>query len=276
MEVHLLDQVEEIIGYNFQRKHLLEQALTHSSFSEAISYERLEFLGDSNISIVIDTHLYNAYPNLSPSHLTDLHKANVCTEKLARVAIRLGLHHFVRQRGSPVFEQVDQFVDAIAQECQPVWECGSMKAPKVLADIVESIIGAVYIDTNHDLNILSPLVERILEPIVTANDLFPEINKKVPINMELRIYEDEDGNPTVEKAKHKLQEVCAIKKWPQPVYKREKESGPPHKKRYVSSVQIIVEDDTLKISGYEKCRVNNSENSAASLMLIDLQERNYL
>ncbi|RDX67678.1 Ribonuclease 3-like protein 2, partial [Mucuna pruriens] len=66
---------------------LLEEALTHSSFTEAVSYERLEFISDPFLSLTISNHLFLAYPALDPGHLSLLRVANASTEKLARVAI---------------------------------------------------------------------------------------------------------------------------------------------------------------------------------------------
>ena len=58
--------VEKIINYSFRNKRLLEEALTHSSFSNFPSYERLEFIGDAVLGLAISNHLFLAYPNLDP------------------------------------------------------------------------------------------------------------------------------------------------------------------------------------------------------------------
>jgi len=144
--------VERILGYKFRNWKLLEEALTHSSFTEGVSYERLEFIGDPIISLAISNYLFLAYPQLDPGHLSTLRAANISTEKLARVAVRHGLHRFVRHNAPALRDQVERFVDAVALENHSVVaHGGSVKAPKVLADIVESVAGAMYVDVGYDL-----------------------------------------------------------------------------------------------------------------------------
>jgi len=151
METSIVE-VERILGYRFKNWKLLEEALTHSSFTEGVSYERLEFIGDPIINLAISNYLFLAYPHLDPGQLSVLRAANISTEKLARVAIRHGLHRFVRHTAPPLMEQVQRFVDAVAREnYSVVAHGGSVKAPKVLADIVESIAGAIYVDVGCDL-----------------------------------------------------------------------------------------------------------------------------
>ncbi|GMY31166.1 ribonuclease 3-like protein 2 isoform X1 [Fagus crenata] len=156
--------VEEILDHSFKNKTLLEEALTHSSFiSESRkSYQRLEFIGDAALGLALSNHVYLIYPDLDPGQLSLLRAANISTEKLARVAIK-------------------DFVDAVSMEDDMVVYGGSIKAPKILADIVESVAAAIYVDVNFDLQKLwvnSSLVvlylktfRRLLEPIITLEDL---------------------------------------------------------------------------------------------------------
>ena len=90
--------VEQVIGYSFKNKRLVEEALTHSSSSsDTVSYQRLEFVGDAVIGLAISNYFFHAYPWLKPGELTTLRSANVSTEKLARVAVRRDLYHYVRR-----------------------------------------------------------------------------------------------------------------------------------------------------------------------------------
>ncbi|KAI8551979.1 hypothetical protein RHMOL_Rhmol06G0229500 [Rhododendron molle] len=92
-----LDEVEEIIGYNFRDRSLLAQAFTHGSCRcSTSSYERLEYVGDSVLNLLISREDYFAYPDLQPGKLTRLRAANVDTEKLARVAVKHNLHKYLR------------------------------------------------------------------------------------------------------------------------------------------------------------------------------------
>lgn len=78
-----LQELEEIIGYSFKNADLLQEAYTHASYQEkGLSYERLEYVGDSVLNILITKQQYFLYPNLPPGLLSSLRSANVDTESL--------------------------------------------------------------------------------------------------------------------------------------------------------------------------------------------------
>ncbi|KAJ3694480.1 hypothetical protein LUZ60_009960 [Juncus effusus] len=168
-------EVETLLGYSFLNPKLLEEALTHSSFSDGScsSYERLEFLGDAALSLAISRYLHLTYPSRGPGPLTILRSANVSTETFARVAVRHMLYSFVRRKCPTLDSQVEQFTISVMEEPEESRIHGgfTMKAPKVLADIVESIAGAVFIDSNFNLEITWKVMSGILEPIITEKTL---------------------------------------------------------------------------------------------------------
>ncbi|MFS7985390.1 putative ribonuclease III [Helianthus anomalus] len=88
--------VESIIMYTFQNKKLLEQALTHPTYADGRSYQRLEFLGDSALELAISSFFYLTYPDIDAGKLSDLRAANVSNERLARVAVHHGVHKYIR------------------------------------------------------------------------------------------------------------------------------------------------------------------------------------
>nr|CDH30702.1 putative endoribonuclease dicer-like protein [Cercis chinensis] len=166
-----LEEVEAIIGYSFKNKSLLEEAFTHSSYErdKCFSYERLEYVGDAVLNLLITKEQYFLYPNMAPGRLTRLRAANVDTEKLARVAIRHGLHHYLRHKKPLLEEQliclcisetngfcvvniakIREFSRGIME--YPLHSNGLIDAPKDLADIVESTIGAVFIDSDSSID----------------------------------------------------------------------------------------------------------------------------
>lgn len=116
----------------FRDSRLLEQALTHrSAINErrgAIHNERLEFLGDAVIELVVSDFLYKSYPKNSEGELTAARTALVRTETLASVAIRLDLHH--RLKMSKGEERV-----------------GGNANQSLLADTFEAVVGAIYLDS---------------------------------------------------------------------------------------------------------------------------------
>ncbi|XP_027188018.1 ribonuclease 3-like protein 2 isoform X2 [Cicer arietinum] len=340
-----VDAVENIIGYTFKNKKLLEQALTHSSYPESVSYERLEFLGDAVLGLAISNHLFLAYTSVHPGKLSLLRAANVSTEKLARAAVRHGLHRYFRHNTISLVDKVTEFVDAVAREKNHralVVYGGLVKAPKILADIVESIAAAVYVDVDFDLQRLWVIIRGLLEPIVTLDDLEQQPQpvtmlfeicqkngKKVDIKhgrsatkSTASVYVDGqlfasassdqkdiarldaakvalhklehmlpatastvmfdccaggiDDTFEIEAAKQKLYAICGTKKWPKPVYSIEKDEGTPQEKKFVTSVQIATPGGILQMSGDERSRVKDADNSAASFMIRALQECKYV
>jgi len=122
---------------------LLRQVFTHSSWvaERGRSYERLEFLGDSVLSLAVTTELYRRFPEHSEGSLARLRAYVVSRATCAKVATRLGLPAFVRRFGGghePV--ELDQLV---ANE-------------NILADMTESLIGAIYL--TYGLDVVRPAV----------------------------------------------------------------------------------------------------------------------
>ncbi|KAJ6886303.1 ribonuclease 3-like protein 2 [Populus alba x Populus x berolinensis] len=334
--------VETILNYKFKNKRLLEEALTHSSYTDSASYQRMEFLGDAALGLALSNYVYLAYPQLDPGHLSLLRAANISTEKLARVAIKHGLYRFVRHNATALDDKVKEFSDAVSGEDDDdaLVYGGSIKAPKILADIVESVAAAVYVDVDFDLQTFWVIFRGILEPIVTLEDLQQQPQpvtmlfercQKQGKNVDIKHWKNEaksiasvyvDGQfiasssseqkeiaklnaakgallklsnsfPTnlnnvslldifdgssfeIEGAKQKLHELCGKKKWPKPNYNIENDMGPPHEKKFVCSVQIATVDGILYVTGDERTRVKDAENSAASSMIRALQDTDYL
>lgn len=333
---------KKILNYKFKNKRLLEEALTHSSYTNSASYQRMEFLGDAALGLALSNYVYLAYPQLDPGHLSLLRAANISTEKLARVAIKHGLYRFVRHNATALDDKVKEFSDAVSGEDNDdaLVYGGSIKAPKILADIVESVAAAVYVDVDFDLQTFWVIFRGILEPIVTLEDLQQQPQpvtmlfercQKQGKNVDIKHWKNEaksiasvyvDGQfiasssseqkeiaklnaakgallklsnsfPTnlnnvslldifdgssfeIEGAKQKLHELCGKKKWPKPNYNIENDMGPPHEKKFVCSVQIATVDGILYVTGDERTRVKDAENSAASSMIRALQDTDYL
>lgn len=159
--------VEGILKYRFGNRKLLEDALTHPSFTGSASFGRLEFLGDAALGTAVASFLYLAYPALDDGALTLLRSVNVSNERLARIAVRHHFYLFIRHNFTDLEETVNEFILAVMEEETIAVFGGAVKAPKVLADIVESIAAAVYIDCGFDLKAFWLVFRGLLEPIVT-------------------------------------------------------------------------------------------------------------
>nr|XP_023891320.1 ribonuclease 3-like protein 2 [Quercus suber] len=171
--------VEKILSYRFKDKSLLEEALTHSSYynnnsGESFrSYQRLEFVGDTVLGLALSEYLYLEYPSLDAGQLSPLHDANVSNEKLARVAVRHHLDSYIRHNIRDFPLKVQKFAAAVNQEDDKslYW---SIKAPKILADIVESLAAAIYVDLGLDLQKLWVIFRDLLDPLVTPEVLLQQ------------------------------------------------------------------------------------------------------
>ena len=124
--------LEEKLGYTFQSPELLENALTHSSCANESrgklqSNERLEFLGDSILGMVVADHLYRNHPDLPEGELTRTRSALVCEESLVEVAQALGLGEYLKL--------------GKGEEAG-----GGRHRPSLPADAVEAVLAAVYLD----------------------------------------------------------------------------------------------------------------------------------
>ena len=126
-----IKKVENIIGYKFKDKALLIRALTHSSAimdnPSLLSYERLEYLGDAVLDLLVTTLLYNSYPDKSEGWMTKVRASIVSETPLAQIAKDLDLGRFlILGKGTE--------------------NAGGRELSSILSDSIEALIGALYID----------------------------------------------------------------------------------------------------------------------------------
>lgn len=133
LEEYTLDLLEERIGYRFQDRKLLRQALTHSSFTneqkinKAKNYERIEFLGDAVLELVSSEFLYREHPEVPEGELTKMRASMVCEPALAYCAGDLELGRFIRLgKGEEI--------------------TGGRGRDSITSDVMEALIGAIYLD----------------------------------------------------------------------------------------------------------------------------------
>ena len=128
-----MKHLEEAIGYQFRDISLLENALSHSSYANEHwhnslkSNERLEFLGDSVLGMVVAEHLYRTYPDRLEGELSRMRADMVCETSLAAIAAKLSLGNYLLLGHG----------EAIS---------GGKKRASILADATESVIAAIYLD----------------------------------------------------------------------------------------------------------------------------------
>jgi len=152
-----LSKVEEVIGYSFRDRELLLLAMTHRSYSHSTeiyqpSNERLEFLGDSVLGLIIADQLYRDNPDIREGELTKTKSQLVNESALCEVATEVGLNRFIR-----LSVEEDRL--------------GGRKRPSICSDAFESVIGAAYLDGG--LDIARDIVLRLIyarKDTILAND----------------------------------------------------------------------------------------------------------
>ncbi|PSS05105.1 Endoribonuclease [Actinidia chinensis var. chinensis] len=169
--------LEGSLNINFKDRGLLVEAITHASRpSSGVScYQRLEFVGDAVLDHLITKHLFFTYTALPPGRLTDLRAAAVNNENFARVAVKHKLHLHLRHGSSALEKQIRDFVKEVQNELSKPgfnsFGLGDCKAPKVLGDIVESIAGAIFLDSGRDTAVVWKVFQPLLHPMVTPETL---------------------------------------------------------------------------------------------------------
>ena len=124
-----LNEFQSKIGYTFKKRHLREQALTHSSYANEkhmkkhSDNERLEFLGDSVLSLVVSTYLFEKYRKFDEGRMTKLRAQLVCESSLYKCAVELGFGEVLNL--------------GHGEECT-----GGRERPSILADAFEAVLGA--------------------------------------------------------------------------------------------------------------------------------------
>lgn len=166
-----LPELARRLGYNFRDADLFRRALTHRSKSSA-NFERLEFLGDSVLSLVVADLLYDRFPQLSEGELTRLRARLVRRETLAGLARELALGDYL-ELGSGELKS------------------GGFDRDSILADALEAILGAVYKDGG--LVEVQQVVMRLFDPVLAAID--PRTIHKDP-KTRLQEYLQKHGLPT--------------------------------------------------------------------------------
>ena len=196
-----LGKLEEILGYKFNNKDLLLQALTHSSYAnESASHsmqdnERLEFLGDAVLDMAVSKVLYDREFDKAEGDLTKLRASIVCEASLAAISRQCKFNEFILLGKGEEHN-------------------GGRMRDSILGDCVESIIGAIYVDSGFA--VASEVVSRLFKETIdnAMNGLLPH-DSKTELQEKLQAH----GPCTIE-------------------YKLEGEEGPDHDKSFTFSVYV--------------------------------------
>ncbi|KAF5379867.1 hypothetical protein D9757_007186 [Collybiopsis confluens] len=168
--------LQERLGYEFRNGRLLREALTHPSFASSMevemvpTYQRLEFLGDAILDLVVVHFLYDKYPEAGSDQLALPRTKAVCAQALAYTAVnKLGLHRFLLINSVDLNKDINDYVPHLQEaSAQTIVNSGwKFDPPKVLSDVFESVIGAVLVDTGYNYEKTAEIAKAAMENILS-------------------------------------------------------------------------------------------------------------
>lgn len=213
-------RLEDRLGYRFQDAALLDTALTHRSAGRE-HYERMEFLGDAVLNLIISSELYDRFPSASEGELSRLRAHLVKGESLSGLANELSLGEFLHLGSGEL-------------------KSGGYRRKSILADVLESIIGAIFLDAGFDAT--RTFILRIFAGRIENVGQIKEL--KDP--------------------KTRLQEYLQARSLSLPVYQVVKTTGQAHKQVFEVSCQVNLLDAPVIASGSSR---RKAEQAAAQLIL---------
>lgn len=166
-----LSRIQEITGYTFNTPLLVVEALTHASLpnSSAPCYQRLEFLGDAILDFLVIRYLFTKYPEADPGLITDLKDSCVNNHVLSIICVENMLHTQIIHYSGRLVRSIEEFCKEVEQMKKDGRAVGEywrdLMIPKVLSDVVESMLGAIFVDAGFDLKPVEKLFEKWMHPI---------------------------------------------------------------------------------------------------------------
>lgn len=150
------DELEKCLNYQFKNKDLIIEALTHKSYKKVFNNERLEYLGDAVLNLIVGEFLFNKFPSSNEGELSKIRASLVNEKGFTKLAIAINLGDYIY-----LSEAEDR-------------NLGRKKA-SILSDAFEAIMGAIYIESG--LAVLKPMILRLLDENydeINLNELFSD------------------------------------------------------------------------------------------------------
>ncbi|KAF8931068.1 Dicer-like protein 1 [Dissophora ornata] len=197
-----LSNVERSIGYKFTDLKLLAEALTHATSlrSQTQCYQRLEFLGDAILDMLVAKHWVEVYPVSGPGKIHSLKSASINNQILGVICIQLGLHQHIHHMSSALCNDINRAVEKLNDAMEDAkgspsgelegefWE--DFNYTKVLGDVLESVLGAVYVDSRFDFSVVQRVFDNCMLPVLQKH-LSMETLKGHPVSvLVMRVQQD--------------------------------------------------------------------------------------
>lgn len=196
---NLISELENKIGVNFESKHYIETALTHSSYANQYKdvkfNERLEFLGDSVLQLSVTEYLFNNYPDKTEGELTKARALIVCENSLYEIAKKWCLGNYIKMsKGEEL--------------------TGGRERVSIQADCVEAVFAAIYLDKGMEF-VKNFIIKNLKQTIEKA------IKNEIVLDYKTKLQEilQKNGEVNIE-------------------YSLVKFEGPPHRRKFFTEVSI--------------------------------------
>jgi len=222
-----LEKLQLTLGYQFANPDLLSLALTHRSMSK-LNYERLEFLGDALLDFVIGEILYFRFEDASEGELSRLRASFVNKSALANIGRQLELGSLVKLGAGEA-------------------KSGGKQRESILADVVEAIVAAVYLDGGL------------------------EASKSVVLSLTAEMFENPRQEAQTKDAKTRLQELLQARSLPLPVYKVLEIGGEAHEQTFHVECRTALLEEPTRGTGPSK---RSAEQHAAELAIAATENSN--
>lgn len=222
--IHLL---EKKLGYTFLDQTHLAHALTHRSMGAQYNNERYEFFGDALLGVIISRHLFEKFPHANEGDLSRMRSSLVKETTLAEMANSIHLGDFLILGPGEL-------------------KSGGFRRNSILADAMEAIICAIYIDSNHNLNLLDEVLTKWFASRLEI--ITPEVQKD---------------------SKTLLQEYLQERKLPLPSYELFNTVGEQHNQTFTVTCKVSLFKELFTGIGTSKKR---AEQDAASKVLAKIGE----
>ena len=173
----LLQLVENFTGYTpYKRSSTFEQAVTHPTLldPEQASYERLEWIGDAVLALSVRKWIFHKFPSSPVGQMECIEQSVVCNETLAFLSWRSGVHKYLRHQDQTMIGRIELY-EWTLKHGRGLW---GTDPPKAIADICESLIGAVYLDGGFEagqdaaLHVVTPVLKIFPEDDSASDEFF--------------------------------------------------------------------------------------------------------
>ncbi|KAM0464501.1 hypothetical protein ACHAPV_002327 [Trichoderma viride] len=213
---NMVERIAEITGYRFQCAPLLRSAFKHSSYvyEEKVrrDYQQLEFLGDALIDMAVVDFLYSRFPEADPKWLTEHKMAMVSNQFLGFLSVKLGLskhlmlatsslHSMIREytaeakeaeekanackkpHGNEAAAGSDKGASAEAPSVTQDFWAEIQQPPKALADVVESLVGAMFVDSGYSFSVVRDFFAKFIQPYFEDMALLSSFASNHPVTV---------------------------------------------------------------------------------------------